>query len=207
MYSTMKEFFGEELSFDKNEYLSKMISTDVAKNMKKMIDDVFDHLTIGGMVDVENRFVQPTLLLNPPLDSDIMKYEIFGPILPIIEYSDINEPINWMLSHPKGLAAYYFGTKKSTFNRLNKETSTGALIQNDCSFQPMEHNLPFGGVGYSGYGNGHGKGGFDQMSHLKGIYSKYGYDGYPLDARYPPYTPHKTMIMKIVFALHNFTYP
>jgi len=70
----------------------------------------------------------------------------------------------------------------------------------------LEHNLPFGGVGFSGYGNGHGKAGFDQVSHLKAIYSRYGYDSYPLNARHPPYTSHKKWIMGTVFSLHNFTY-
>ena len=90
-----------------------------------------------------------------------MKEEIFGPVMPIVQYEDIDFVINYMLDHPKSLAAYYFGKDKSVFERLKNETSTGALLQNDCSFQPMEHNLPFGGVGYSGYGNGHGKAGFD----------------------------------------------
>lgn len=116
------------MSFDNSQYLSKIVNATFTQELKKKILDAKDFIIFGGNVVEDQRFVEPTVVLNSPLDSLLMKDEIFGPVLPIIEYEDIDTPIQWMISHPKALAAYYFGTNKKTFNRLKKETSTGALV-------------------------------------------------------------------------------
>ena len=82
-----------------------------------------------------------------------MKNEIFGPILPIITYKKIEDAINFINSKPKPLALYYFGTNKLHKNAILESTSSGGVCINDCIFHLINHELPFGGVGDSGYGD------------------------------------------------------
>ena len=72
----------------------------------------------GGEVDLKNRFVQPTLVLGPRMDSKMMSEEIFGPILPVVEYGTISDTIDWCNANPKPLSIYYFGFNSDFFTRL-----------------------------------------------------------------------------------------
>ena len=94
-----------------------------------------------------------------------MKDEIFGPILPIITFDEIDEAIDFINSKDKPLAIYYFGSNwSSNYTRIEQETSSGALVVNETLFQIVNPYLPFGGVGNSGYGRCRGFEGFKQFS-------------------------------------------
>ena len=93
----MHRQLGETLEYEKTEYIGLMISQAQTQKMINLLDD--DHegkLVIGGKIDLEKKFVQPTIVLNPKLDSLMMKEEIFGPILPIIEFENINTIFDWI---------------------------------------------------------------------------------------------------------------
>ncbi|KAF3440751.1 hypothetical protein FNV43_RR19037 [Rhamnella rubrinervis] len=130
---------------------------------------VADSIVHGGSLDEENLFVEPTILLNPPLDAEIMTEEIFGPLLPIITLRNIQESIEFINSRPKPLAIYAFTKDEAFKRRILSETSSGSVVFNDVMVQFLCDELPFGGVGQSGFGRYHGKYSFDTFSHEKAV--------------------------------------
>ncbi len=139
-----------------------------------------------------------------------MQDEIFGPILPVFTYKNIQEVINFINDRDKPLALYYFGENNQHKEKILNETSSGAFCINECIMHYMNHTLPFGGVGNSGYGAIHGKHGFNSCSHLKPVLDKSGYLGtlnaYPLSCRYPPYTEQKMKTMNFLAKIFD-VYP
>ena len=113
--------------------------------------------------------IPPTLILNPSDDMDVMKNEIFGPILPVMTYSNLDETIKYINNNPKALALYYFGDDQNEMNALLNKTSSGQMVTNEVLFQFSMHDLPFGGVGPSGSGSYHGKDGFLNFSHKRSV--------------------------------------
>jgi acyl-CoA reductase-like NAD-dependent aldehyde dehydrogenase len=121
------------------------------------------------MSDNKNRRITPTLLGNTKLDSPLWQEEIFGPILPIMEYSDLNEAIRIVNSKAKPLALYIFTGSTKLQQKILKETSSGGVCINDTVIHLTSKNLPFGGIGESGMGNYHGKASFETFSHMKSV--------------------------------------
>jgi len=160
----------------------------------------------GGKVDVSQRYVEPTLVENPKLTSQMMQEEIFGPILPIYEFEKIEDAIKFINERPKPLALYYFG--KPFFNgnkdKVMKETSSGAFVVNEACFHLINSDLPFGGVGNSGIGAYHGKRGFENVSHLKPVFDKQTINVWPFSSRFPPYTNAKINVLKFLFNHANY---
>jgi aldehyde dehydrogenase (NAD+) len=146
----------------------------------------------GGKLDITQRYISPTIIEDPKLDSKLMKEEVFGPLISVIGFSNIDEAINLVNSKEKALACYYFGKLNNpNKDRIISETSSGLVNVNDCTYTGLNANLPFGGVGDSGMGVLHGKWGFESCSHLKPVMEKTTIDSYPFNVRYPPYTPEK----------------
>lgn len=102
---------------------------------------------------MEVKHCEPTIIFEPNLDAEIMTDEIFGPILPIIPYRDMDECIDFINDRDKPLALYYFGDQNSAnCTRVYEETSSGAFMTNDAIIHLVSHYQGFGGVGSSGYG-------------------------------------------------------
>ena len=131
-------------------------------NEKLCIDD--------PMVESEN-FIAPTFF-ESSLDSEIMKDEIFGPILPIISYKDVNMALNFIHSRTKPLALYIFSRDKSFIKNILSSTTSGGVAINEVILQLANPHLPFGGVGHSGIGSYHGHFGFKAFSHEKAVVRK-----------------------------------
>nr|MDK7246336.1 aldehyde dehydrogenase family protein [Staphylococcus lugdunensis] len=133
----------------------------------------------------ENRYIAPTLLENITPHSKIMEEEIFGPILPIIEYDDFNEALDIVRAKSKPLSCYLFSEDENNTQRVLNELSFGGGAINDTLMHLANPNLPFGGVGASGIGQYHGKYSFDTFSHDK----SYIFKSTRLDSSmiYPPY--------------------
>lgn len=111
----------------------------------------------------EDQSLAPTVILNPSLDSKLMNEEIFGPILPVFTFKDTDEAVAFIRKIDKPLAVYYFGANSSrnkNMLRFKQETSSGAFVVNELGYQVLNGDLPFGGVGGSGYGRTHGYEGF-----------------------------------------------
>lgn len=139
----------------------------------------------GGKIDASDLYIAPTLLDCVKPDDPIMQEEIFGPIFPILEYSNLDEVISFINSREKPLALYFFSSSKYKQNKILAATSSGGACINDTIVHLTNPRLPFGGVGFSGMGSYHGRFSFDTFSHHRSILSK----STLLDTllRYPPY--------------------
>ncbi len=175
-----------------HESIKDELLTKIATNFKEMYGEnskesrfypriinqrAFDRLTgllhqgdihTGGEIDKEDKFISPTIIDNVDPDFLIMQGEIFGPILPVMSFKDIEETISYINKNEKPLAFYYFGKTKKAKTVLALTSSGGACI-NDTLMHIANHNLPFGGVGNSGMGKYHGKESFLAFSNCRGV--------------------------------------
>ena len=142
-------------------------------------------LVKGGLNNDENHTLEPSILTQVSLDSKIMQEEIFGPILPIITYSNLTDAINLVNQREKPLALYIFSKSNSTAENVIKQTSAGGTCVNDVVLHISNPNLPFGGVGNSGTGSCHGFYGFKAFSHERGVMFQSNPDFNKM--AYPPY--------------------
>lgn len=151
-------------------------------------------IIIGGITDDQNLRISPTVLDNVELGSLVMTEEIFGPILPVITYTNIDEVIDFIGSRPKPLALYLFTEDKQVEKRVIRECQFGGGCINDTVMHIASEYLPFGGVGESGMGSYHGAKTFETFSHFKSILRKKTW--FDLPVRYAPYTSRKNKMIK-----------
>ncbi|TBN04282.1 aldehyde dehydrogenase [Hyunsoonleella flava] len=171
----------------------RIINSKNVKRLTALIEN--EHIPFGGDIDESTSYISPTLIDNPKLDSKIMSEEIFGPILPILNY-DTEDDISHILSHiEKPLAFYMFSNDKKFSKKMIRTYSFGGGVINDTLVHFGNAKLPFGGIGASGIGNYHGKHGFDTFSHKKAIMKR----GTWLDPsfRYPPYRGKINLLKKV----------
>ncbi|MBV9331620.1 MAG: coniferyl aldehyde dehydrogenase, partial [Alphaproteobacteria bacterium] len=120
--------------------------------------------------------IPPTLVLNPTDDMQIMKDEIFGPLLPVKTYSAVDEAIGYVNEHPRPLGLYYFGADSAEQEKVLTRTTSGGVSINDVVMHVSMEDLPFGGIGPSGMGAYHGIDGFRTFSHAKAVFRQTGRD-------------------------------
>ncbi len=135
----------------------------------------------------EHRKIAPTLIIDPTDDMQVMREEIFGPVLPIKRYSAVSEAVDYVNAHDRPLALYYFGTDETERETVLASTTSGGVTVNDVLFHISQEDLPFGGVGPSGTGSYHGHDGFLEFSHRKAVYSQLKKDIPQFKALRPPY--------------------
>ncbi|MDJ0621024.1 MAG: aldehyde dehydrogenase [Calothrix sp. MO_192.B10] len=142
-------------------------------------------IIIGGDTNRDELYISPTVIDNVSWEDNVMQEEIFGPILPVITYTDISVAIATINQHPQPLALYLFSRNQNIQKQVLKSTSSGGVCINDTMMHFSLPSLPFGGVGNSGIGKYHGKASFDTFSHYKSTYK----NPFWLDInwRYPPY--------------------
>lgn len=156
-----------------------------------------ESIVIGGEVNRASLSIEPTVLDKVSFDAPIMQEEIFGPLLPLIEYEQLDAAINEIQGRAKPLALYLFSSDQSVWKRIEKTVSFGGGCINDCLLHVSSPYLPFGGVGDSGMGRYHGKDSFDTFSHYKSIMNKS--TKLDFDVRYRPYDEKKSkMIHKLL---------
>lgn len=141
-------------------------------------------IVYGGKSDVTQRYIEPTLLADVPLDSPVMTEEIFGPVLPMIPFNDREEVVSFVRKREKPLALYYFGKVKDGKDII-RLTSAGGSCINDTIMHIANENIPFGGVGNSGMGHYHGRLSFDAFSHKRSVVTTPTWIDLPF--RYMPY--------------------
>lgn len=151
----------------------------------------------GGGSDAEKRFIEPTLLDNVSLDSSVMREEIFGPILPIVEYSHIEEVVPIIRRNRYPLALYLFTKSHKVERFIIERVEFGGGAINNALMHLVNPKLPFGGVGFSGMGSYHGRKSFEAMSHFKSILKTSTRVDPPL--RYAPYTERKLSLARLFF--------
>ncbi|KAA1419293.1 aldehyde dehydrogenase family protein [Nocardioides humilatus] len=156
----------------------------------------YDEVAVGGDVDIEGTYVAPTIVTGVKPDAALMGEEIFGPVLPVLAFDDISEPIAEINRGDHPLALYVFS--KHNADRVLDGTTSGGACVNDTMMQVFPPSLPFGGVGESGYGAYHGKWGFETFSHRRAIYRRPGFFVEPALAK-APYTALKERIARLVY--------
>lgn len=139
----------------------------------------------GEAFNAASRKFPPTLVIGAPVDTRLMREEIFGPVLPIVEYANLDDALAYVQRNARPLALYWFGDDASRCNRALRETVSGGVTINDCLWHLVQENQPFGGVGPSGMGAYHGKWGFDTFSKLKPVFHQARWNGTALF--HPPY--------------------
>jgi aldehyde dehydrogenase (NAD+) len=144
-------------------------------------------LVTGGESDAESRYIAPTVLTDVPADSRIMEEEIFGPVLPVIPFRDLNEAIDRINRKPNPLALYLFARDDDAEASVLGRTHAGGTCINDVLLHYMNPNMPFGGNGHSGIGMGHGKYAFQEFSHTRSVLRR-SFGSTLMRNIYPPYT-------------------
>ena len=189
----IKEYHKNTENIEEN-YL-RIINVNNFDRLNKLIDN--DRLYFGGKTNRNERFISPTILQNISFEDEVMKDEIFGPILPVISFTKLDDAIKMVKERPKPLSCYIYSKNRKNIDKLLNEISFGGGAVNDSLMHLSNSNLPFGGVGLSGIGSYHGKAGFDTFSHFKSILDK------PFwiepNIKYAPYSTWKLKIIKWLF--------
>ncbi len=142
-------------------------------------------IIIGGKYDIKNRFIEPSIMADINPESPLLREEIFGPILPIITYENLEEAIKFINNLSSPLVIYIFSQNKHNINHIKKTCLSGSISINDVISFLAIPNLPFGGAGLSGMGRYHGAAGFYELSHIRPCYERSNH--LDLNMRYPPY--------------------
>lgn len=182
-------FYGEDII--ENEDYGRIINLDRFKRLLSFLDE--DKILFGGSYREEDLFIAPTIM-EASLEDELMKEEIFGPIMPIIPYLENIDIVDIISLNPNPLALYLFTDNDSLVEYVLNGVSFGGGCINDTISHMVNTNMPFGGVRQSGIGKYHSKYGFDEFSHLQPIlHSTKNID---IDVKYPPYTKTKTHLSK-----------
>ncbi len=189
----IKEFYGDDVQ--KSPDYCRVVNTRAFDRIVKLTTAT--EVVIGGKTDRDDLFFEPTVVLASG-DSEIMKNEIFGPILPILEMPDAESMMAFVNSRPKPLALYVFTRDSSLKKDFLNGTSSGSFVVNDVVMHMPQPGLPFGGVGASGMGHYHGKFSFDTFTHAKGVLHKT--TKFDVPVRYAPYTDAKAKILRWLFS-------
>ena len=183
-----------------------MISEAAWQRMHELVEDarsngaqVLQHRTQNEIPAAGNRVFPPTLVVEAKDSMRVMQEEIFGPILPVVTYSSLDEAIAIINARPRPLALYYFDQSNSRISKVLEQTVSGGATVNDCIFHLPQHGLPFGGVGPSGMGAYHGFDGFATFSKKKGVLLQNALVGWALDRGFkPPYSALSRRLMTLL---------
>jgi len=142
----------------------------------------------GGKSDENDRYISPTIIRNPKLDSELMQDEIFGPIIPVVPIANVQEAIEFINNRPNPLALYLFTWNNKLQEEVMSKTRSGAAVMNDVLMHFTNSSLPFGGFGDSGMGSYHGRLTFDTFVHRRAVMKSTTKKWLDIPLRYPPYT-------------------
>lgn len=177
----IKEFYGENPM--ESPIYPRIVSEKAMKRLVRLLKSDGETV-IGGEYDMGERYIAPTFIDGIDPDSDIMQEEIFGPVMPVMEFETIESVIEYINSHEKPLALYYFGDR-GTARRVTGRTSSGGVCVNDTIMHIANPHLPFGGVGNSGMGAYHHRRTFEAFTHRKAVLVSN--KRVELPVKYPPY--------------------
>jgi aldehyde dehydrogenase (NAD+) len=195
--SIEKEYYSKG-QLNKEDY-GKIVSDGHFNRLKNLVEDAVKKgstIKTGGIFEETDRTIHPTVLADVSENALIMQEEIFGPLLPVVVYKNINEVINYINAHDKPLALYIFSNSKRNIKTIINQTSAGGTCINDVVIQISNPNLSFGGVNASGIGGSHGFHGFKVFSHERSIMQQNRWFDISKIA-YPPYTG-KGLILKFL---------
>ena len=191
----IRTFFGADPKQSSD--LGRIISPRHLDRLVGLVSGGGGTTVVGGDHDQATKYLAPTVIVDPDLESNLMTEVIFGPVLPIVSVVSVDEAIEFVNARPKPLALYVFTQSSTTADLLLRRTSSGGACVNHAVVHILPDGLPFGGVGPSGMGAYHGRTGFDAFSHHKSVVRKKTRPDMPL--LYAPYGGWKERIVRFVF--------
>lgn len=199
----VKEFTAQVNSFytenpSEAKSYGRIVNSRHHQRLREMIDDAFEkdaNIEVGGKVNDEDNFISPTIMTNVKPDARLMQEEIFGPILPVVTFKDLDEVIDIVNSKEKPLALYIYSKSKANANKIISNTRAGATVINQNAIHFFNLNLGFGGSNNSGIGRGHGDEGFKSFSNPRGIMKQHMPNA--LDLLTPPYDDFKQRLIDL----------
>lgn len=190
LQQAIKDFFGENPA-ESPDY-GRIVND---RQWSRLVDLLqYGKIITGGTHNDGDRYIAPTLIVNPDLDAPLMQEEIFGPILPILTYENLAEAIAFINAKPKPLALYFFSNNRQKQEQILQNISAGGVCINDILLHLTVTDLPFGGVGQSGMGRYHGKATFDTFSNYKSVLRRSFWG--ETNLRYPPYGNKMNLIKR-----------
>lgn len=184
--------FGENVR--NSEDYPRIVNKSSLERLSRYLND--GKIYYGGNIDEDNLYMEPTLIIKPDLNSPLMSDEIFGPILPILVYEDLDNVIKFINHREKPLALYYFSESKKKIKYVLTSTTSGGVTINDTIIHVANPNLPFGGVGNSGVGKYHGKESFETFTHNKSVMKRGTFIEFNI--RFAPYKNKLNLVKRIM---------
>lgn len=191
---TIRSFYGDEIQ--SNDQFGRIVNERHFDRLAQILEKDKEHIIAGGEHDRSEKFIAPTILDGVTWSNEAMQDEIFGPILPILTYDNLDDAIAMINSHPKPLALYIFTENKTTESKVLERISFGGGCVNDTLSHVANDQLPFGGVGHSGVNAYHGKHSFELFSHRKSMMKKS--TRVELKLAFPPYKTSLDTIKKVL---------
>jgi aldehyde dehydrogenase (NAD+) len=171
--AALRRFYGSDAAAQKRSPdLTRVVNLRHTERVAGLLSDAIERGAVvcaGGEVDLSQCYIAPTLLDRVPAGSAILSDEVFGPVLPILGYTDLDEVIARINAAPKPLALFVWSRNERAIDRVMTRTSSGGACVNHCVANFAHGNLPFGGVNNSGMGSAHGEYGFKTFSHERGV--------------------------------------
>ena len=192
LIAACRSFLGEDAQ--KSPDYGRIVNARHLARLHAIVQAERPHILYGGAVDPEDRYIAPTLIDVPHLDTPCMREELFGPLLPIVTYDTWEEALSIVRTHPKPLALYLFCEDKRVQAQVWRRVRFGGGCVNDTILHLVNPNLPFGGIGPSGLGQYHGRASFLTFSHAKS--TLYRPTRIRLPLLYPPYRPGTEKLVK-----------
>ena len=192
LIKAIQQFYGVNAAT--SEHYGKIINDKQWQRLTSYLTE--GEIVYGGKTDREKLFIEPTIMTNIHPDANIMKDEIFGPILPIITYQSNEEALAVIHKNPNPLAFYVFTENKTTEDYWLTNVPSGGACVNNATLHITNHDLPFGGRGYSGIGGYHGKSSFDTFTHKKSVLKTPTW----IDPsfKYPPYKGKAWLLKRLI---------
>jgi aldehyde dehydrogenase (NAD+) len=192
LIKSIQQFYGVHAST--SEHYGKIINDKQWERLNAYLSE--GEIVYGGKTDRSKLFIEPTIMTNIPEDARIMKDEIFGPILPIITYQSNEEALAVIHKNPNPLAFYVFTENKATEQYWLTNVPSGGACVNNATMHITNHDLPFGGRGYSGTGGYHGKASFNTFTHNKSVLKTPTW----IDPsfKYPPYKGKAWLLKRLI---------
>ena len=189
-----KEFYGEDIINNKD--FGRIINERHMDRLSNILNHDKEKIVFGGNIDLEKKYISPTILKAVTIEDMVMSDELFGPILPVIKYKDMEDIKHYISKNKNPLALYVFSADSNFSEDVITRFTFGGGCVNDTISHVASTYLPFGGIGSSGMGNYHGKASFDTFTHTKSIVKK----RTKLDIKlvFPPYKDKVNLIKKIM---------
>jgi aldehyde dehydrogenase (NAD+) len=190
----VKSFYGDNP--ENSDHFARLINDKSVRRLSELIKD--GKIVTGGISDPDKNYMSPTIVRDVRPEDPIMQEEIFGPVLPVIDFEEFSEVYGIINQNPKPLATYIFSRDKKLIREFLRRTQAGTASVNETVMQIASPYLPYGGVGSSGTGRYHGKKSFETFSNMRSVLQKSNLFDIPV--RYPPYSKLKTKIVSFLMS-------